>query len=78
MRQLVNANDASEVYRRVAATIAAVNPEPKECIMRKTEKTTASLIDLGNALTQTKGLAQEGRPDTVQGQKFAIPGLARD
>ena len=35
-------------------------------------------IDLGNALTQTKGLAQQGRPDTVQGQKFAIPGLSQD
>jgi len=75
---VVNANHAAGVYPSLAATIAANNLEPKECIMRKIEKTTASLIDLGNALTQTKGLAQQGRPDTVQGQKFAIPGLTQD
>ena len=47
--------------------------------MHKIEHNTSpALIDLGNAVVQTKGLAQVGQPDTLQGQRFPIPGLAND
>jgi len=39
---------------------------------------TSALIDLGDAVVQTKGLAQMGSPDSVQGQKYHLNGLTAD
>jgi hypothetical protein len=38
----------------------------------------SGLIDLGDAVAQTKGLAQMGAPDSVQGQKYHLTSLAGD
>jgi len=76
MPEVVNANPIQKAYSIIAANSAVSSENPKECVMRKIIKNT--LIDLGNAVAQTKGLAQQGTPDTFQGQKYPIPGLTKD
>lgn len=38
----------------------------------------AAIIDLGDAVVQTKGSVLQGNPDTATGQKFHIMGLSAD